>query len=135
MGKKINWSKYTPATQDLGTTTQTGEDFVKKIGVVGCIMFSVMFILYLVACLSPAPDLLAGYEPPENMEYYAENVTELAEELENNVFPVLGDDIRCEVEDSIVHVYIPADSFNTVRNAILAHFDASLLEFSEAAQE
>lgn len=124
----------TPKTQAIPTET-AGSDFVKKIGILGCIMFMMMFVLYLIMCFAPKASLLENYTPPQASEYYADHLEELEIELMENVFPRLSDKITCELGEDVIKIYIPAENFWDFRSAILDHFDPKLFEFSEFTQE
>lgn len=111
--------------------TTAGQDFVQKIGKVGCVMFTLMLVLYFMVCLSPKSSMLKDYVPPHDSEYYAENLVLLEEELKSNVFPLLPEGVSCELSDETLKIYIPSDNFWDVRNCILDYYDADIFEFIE----
>ena len=111
-----------------------GSEFVKKIGFVGCAMFLMMLVLYLIICFKPNSSPLEGYAPPQTPEYYAQHLDELKTELEENVFPILGGAISCVVDGGVLELAIPEEQFWDVRSAILEHFDAELFEFTKSTE-
>jgi hypothetical protein len=92
-----------------------GQEFVKKIGAAGCILFLVLAILVAAVCVTAGKDPIPGYEA----------------ELEANVFPRLEGVMDSYVEDGRLVVVISRDNFAVSRAAILRYFDKSLFEFVE----
>lgn len=110
-----------------------GQDFVKKIGVVGSIFFLLLFVLFLAYCFTPKPAPLSGYVSPHDSTYYGQNeatLSELKTELETNVFPKLSGNESCWISDSKLIVAIDQASYAATRSAILNYYDESLFEFT-----
>lgn len=106
-----------------------GQDFVKKIGPWGCVLFLSLAILVTAICFTAGANPLPGYEAPHDTAYYAQNLAELAAELNENVLPLLGDPSKAEVSGDKVLITVKAESFVPNRAAILHYFDESLLLF------
>lgn len=106
----------------------TGEDFVKKIKPIGCILFLALFVGFLLICFfGGAP--IYGYAPPQDSEYYSLHMTELEAELEKNVFPELSGIISCEFAGDKLCITVESDSFDDVKHAITFYYDEELFEF------
>lgn len=107
----------------------TGQEFVKKIGKFGCAMFLIVLVGFLAICFfvgSKSP--LKDYQPPEDVQYYAENPEELAQEINDNIAPTLTGIRQCYCEDGKVVVIIDEGDYFTVRSALLDYFDEELLD-------
>lgn len=106
----------------------TGEDFVKKIKPIGCILFLALFVGFLLICFfGGAP--INGYAPPQDSEFYAEHLSELKSELEKNVFPELSGIVSCELSDDKLCITVKAESFDDVKHAVTFYYDEELFEF------
>ena len=111
--------------------------FLKKIGPVGSIMFLGIFLLYLVMCFTQGKDELKGYEPPRDGAYYEMHMGELARELEENVAPMLEGITLVywhEGEDTVT-VKIAEDRFFPIRRSLLRHFPSDLLTLEKEVSE
>ena len=106
-----------------------GQDFVKKIGPAGCILFLALAVLVTALCFTAGKDPIKGYEAPQNTEYYVNHLDELADELNENVLPYLEAPSAAAVTGSTVTVTVDADSFVPTRAAVLRYYDESLLSF------
>jgi len=109
--------------------TYTGQDFVKKIGPWGCVLFLCLAILSTALCFTVGANPLPGYEAPRDTAYYAQNLEELAAELNENVLPLLDDPATAAVSGDKVLITVQGQSYVPDRAAILHYFDESLLLF------
>lgn len=111
----------------------TGQDFVKKIGPFGCVLFLGLFVFFLIYCFTAGPaDPLKGYEAPYASNYYAESAETLEQlhtELKANVFPKLNGIISSEIKDEKLVIAIEGSSFADSRDAILNYYDENLFYF------
>lgn len=105
-----------------------GEEFVKRIRPIGCAMFLILAILTSAVCVTAGRDPIKGYEAPEDMEYYAQNLQELQVELQANVFPKLDGVLDSRVDDGVLIVEIDSSYFAVTRSAILRYYDEGLFE-------
>lgn len=106
----------------------TGEDFVRKIKSIGCVLFLALFVGFLLICfLGGAP--VDGYAPPQDSEYYAEHLSELKAELEKNVFPELEGVTSCEISENRLCITVDADEYEDVKYAVTFYYDEELFEF------
>lgn len=114
----------------------TGQDFVKKIGPFGCVLFLALFVFFLVYCFTAAPaDPLKGYTAPYKFDYYAQSdatLQQLQTELETNVFPMLDGVISSDIENGRLVITIEGNSFSDSRDAILKYYDESLFYFERS---
>ena len=109
-----------------------GQDFVKKIRPVGCVLLLALGVIVTVLCFTHNSDPIKGYQPPEDTAYYAANPQALVQELEKSVFPALeGEEQATVTSDGKVRVSVDAEHYILTRGAILQYFDSSLLEFEQ----
>ena len=109
-----------------------GRDFVKWLKPGGCVLFLVVAILVTAVCLTSGRDPIPGYEAPKASEYYAQSadtLSELKNELEQNVFPRVAGVTGSSVEDGHLTVHIDDSSFAVTRAAILRYYSQELFEF------
>jgi len=114
----------------------TGKLFVGKIGLLGCVMFMIMLVGFLLVCFfagSKSP--IEGYEPPCDSEYYIENTEELAMEINENIAPQLDGIVECYYEDDKVVVVAEEAEYFTIRSALLDHFEEELFDFRKDTDE
>ncbi len=107
-----------------------GQDFVKKIGPAGCILFLALAVLVTALCFTAGKNPVPGYEAPQSAEYYVNHLGELADELNENVLPYLEAPSVAAVTGDTVTVTVDADSFVPTRAAVLRYYDESLLSFA-----
>ena len=112
-----------------------GEDFIRKIRPIGCACFIILAILVTIICFTAGKDPIKGYSAPQSTEYYAGHLEELKAELEENVFPNIDGVAGCEIDGSVVAVYLEKDDLAVSRSAILRYFDKSLFDFREAKSD
>ncbi len=105
-----------------------GEEFVRKIRPVGCVMFILLAILVAAVCLTAGRDPIKGYKPPQSDEYYAQHLDELQEELEANVFPHLEGVMGSRVENDVLVVELDTNHFAVTRSALLCYYGQELFE-------
>lgn len=106
-----------------------GQDFLKKIGPAGCVLFLALFVLVTAICLTAGRDPVPGYEAPYENEYYVNHLDELADELNTNFLPRLDTPAHAAVTGGTVTITVQDDTFVVVRSALLRHFDESLFAF------
>ena len=111
-----------------------GQEFVKKIGPLGGAIFLLVFIFSLVICFMPPKGGLSDYEPPQNSEYYAQSMVNLAEleaELEINFFPHLGAEVSADLSENVIIIHAGKDDMVLIKAALTEHFNDSLFMFVE----
>ena len=91
-----------------------------------------IFILFLVYAFSSGREPIKGYTPPHDGAYYAEHLSELADELNDTVLALVDPKASAEVTGDVVTVTIPKDSFVQTRAAVLRYFDSKLVQFEES---
>ena len=91
-----------------------------------------IFILFLVYAFSSGREPIKGYTPPLDMEYYAEHLDALEDELNTIVLPLVDPGASAAVTGETVTVTIPKDSFVQTRAAVLRYFDSKLVQFEES---
>ncbi|MBQ9965867.1 MAG: hypothetical protein IJP22_03980 [Clostridia bacterium] len=114
----------------------TGKIFVSKIGMVGCVMFLIMLVGFLLVCFSAgSQNPIEGYEPPRESAYYKEYPGELVEEINENIAPQLESITECYYEDGKVVIITEEAEYFTVRSALLDYFDEELFDFRKDTDE
>ena len=91
-------------------------------------------VLMIVFCLTRGANPVPGYTPPHDSEYYAQHLDELAQELNENVLPVLDETAHAEAGDETVTVTASEKEYVPVRGAVLKFYDAALFTFEKANQ-
>ena len=115
---------------------ETGKIFVSKIGMVGCVMFLIMLVGFLLVCFSAgSQNPIEGYEPPRESAYYKEYPGELVEEINENIAPQLESITECYYEDGKVVIITEEAEYFTVRSALLDYFDEELFDFRKDTDE
>ena len=100
-----------------------GQEFVKRLKPIGCVIFIVMFALFLVICFTAAGNApVKGYIPPHDTEYFSSHLDELKAELEEKLLTLPGVRevvVSGEGESREVQAEIyPSMSEEFVRNAV-----------------
>ncbi len=112
----------------------TGQEFVKKIGPVGCVIFLLITVGFLIICFKPATHSVEGYEAPHDSDYYAQHIDELKTELEGNFIPLVEGVTGCALEGSQVRLSIQEENFPDVVNGITYYYDKELFIFEKVTK-
>lgn len=102
-----------------------GQEFVKWLKPFGCVLFIVIFVLFLVMCFS-AKAPLEGYSIPHDSEYYAEHLDELEQELETNMFPQLEGIEDCRIDGDKLTIVIDSEHFEETSEIITHYYGQDL---------
>ena len=115
----------------------TGQAFVKWIKPAGCALFLGLFILVTVILFTAKGAPVKGYDPPQDSDYYSEHLPELAQELQENMFPLIegAEGAGCRVEDGKVAVTAPEEAMTAVRSGVIHYYDAQLFVFEVIDKE
>ena len=108
-----------------------GQEFVKMLRPVGCIIFLLIFVAFLVMCFTAGGAPIEGYSVPHDSDYFAEHIDELKTELEANVFPHLNGIESCEVTGDALTVTIDSASFDEISEAITHYYRDELFIFQK----
>ena len=107
-----------------------GEQFIKMIRPVGCVLFLVVLVLFLfLAFGSGGGEVLSlgDYAPPEGLD--TGDPLALAEELTAHVLPLLPGNNNCYVSDGKLFVELSGDHFADCRATILEYYPHSGIQF------
>ena len=116
-------------TPEQAPPLTAGQSFVKSIKPAGCALFLLLAVLVTAICLTAGRDPIPGYVPPEPASY-AQDMSALAQVLEEQVFPALPDyEMRAAVTGDKVTVTIDDAHFVVGRAAILQYFDEEYIIF------
>jgi len=109
-----------------------GPEFVKKIRPIGCILFLLISVYFLVFCFTSGKSPIPGYVAPHDSSYYSQStatMTELKGELDAKVFPRLTGIKDCQLVGGKLQITIDSLSYFKSRTAILKYYDRSLFDF------
>ena len=70
---------------------EPGAQIARWLGPVGGGFVLLLSVLMIVFCLTRGANPVPGYTPPHDSEYYAQHLDERAQELNENVLPVLDE--------------------------------------------
>ena len=104
---------------------EPGAQIARWLGPVGGGFVLLLSVLMIAFCLTRGANPVPGYTPPHDSEYYAQHLDELAQELNENVLPVLDETVTVTASEK---EYVP------VRGAVLKFYDAALFTFEKANQ-
>lgn len=107
-----------------------GQDFVKMLKPAGCIIFLLLFVLFLVFCFS-AKAPLEGYVKPQTTEYYSTHLDELQQELETNMFPRLEGIEDCYISGGRLTVVISSEAFEESSGIITHYYGKELFDLQK----
>ena len=107
-----------------------GQEFVKRLKPIGCVIFIVMFALFLVICFTAAGNApVKGYIPPHDTEYFSSHLDELKAELEEVLLPQLDGEAECAVTGDRLTVTVDAEHFDAVKKALVHYYTDKLFTF------
>ena len=118
-----------PEHRDEKKPQQSGQWLWKNLKPFGCILCLVLMVAMILVCLTAGSDPIPGYQPPESMEYYADNPAELVSELERSVMPHVEGIVSCAEGEGKVLITIEEHRFAAARSAVIQYFDIELFEF------
>ena len=107
-----------------------GQQWAQRLGVFGGIavlLFSLVFVLTMLAAGPEKPD----YEPMYDTAYYMQHPEALQAELEQEVFPHVEGIQSCEVSDGKLVIGIRTKYFIDTRAVIIDLFDRELFIFEQ----
>ena len=111
---------------------EPGAQIARWLGPVGGVFVLLLSALMVVFCLTAGANPVPGYTPPHDSAYYAQHLDELAQELNENVLPVLDETAHAEAGDETVTVTASEKEYVPVRGAVLKFYDAALFTFEKA---
>ena len=120
-----------PPAPETNEPEHPGFQIVRWLKPFGSGLVVLIFILFLVIAFSSGREPIKGYAPPQDGEYYAQHLDELAQELNDTVLALVDPEASAAVTGETVTVTIPHDTYVTTRAAVLRYFDSSLLTFKE----
>ena len=98
-----------------------GESFVKAIKPLGCAVFLILFVVFLVFCFTAKAQLGDDYSCPQTTEYYSEHLDEFEQELKTNLLPKIDGIEDCRIEGDKILIVIDGEHFDS-SSAIITHY-------------
>ena len=109
-----------------------GQQFVKALKPVGCAIFLIVFVLFLVyAFTAKAP--LEGYVIPETTEYYRTHLDEFQTELEENLFPRINGVCESHIDGDRLVITIDSEYYDE-STKIITHYYGSTILITEKSE-
>ena len=108
-----------------------GESFVKAIKPVGCVLFLMLFVIFLIFCFT-AKAPLEDYVKPQTTEYYSTHLEELEQELETNMFPELKGIEGCYVNGDRLTIIISSDDYEESSGIITHYYGKDLFDIQKS---
>ena len=122
----MNEEKASPEREEKLTA---GQQFVKNIRPLGCVLFLLLAVMVTAVCLTAGRNPIPGYTPPERASY-ENDLPRLVSVLEEQVFPELPEyTMAARVTGDTVTVTIDDEHFVVGRSAILRYFPEDLITF------
>lgn len=107
-----------------------GQDFVKMLKPVGCALFLLLFVIFLIFCFT-AKAPLDGYVKPQTTEYYSMHLDELEQELEENMFPQLEGIEDCFVSGDKLTIIISEAAYDESSGIITHYYGKELFDIQK----
>lgn len=107
-----------------------GEGFVKAIKPIGCVLFLLLFVIFLIFCFT-AKAPLEGYVKPQTSEYYAEHLDEFEQELEENMLPRLEGIEDCFVSGDKLTIIISEAAYDESSGIITHYYGKELFDIQK----
>ncbi len=107
-----------------------GESFVKMLKPVGCALFLLLFVIFLIFCFT-AKAPLDGYVKPQTTEYYSTHLDELEQELEENMFPQLEGIEDCFVSGDKLTIIISEAAYDESSGIITHYYGKELFDIQK----
>lgn len=107
-----------------------GQDFVRMLKPVGCAIFLIIFVSFLVICFTAGDKApVNGYLPPHDTEYYSTHLDELCAELSDNLLPQLGADAQLRIDGERITVTADSEQMQSVKTALTHYYTDVLFTF------
>lgn len=107
-----------------------GQQFVKNIRPIGCVLFLVVLVCFLLIAFTSGRGTvldIGEYAPPEGLDQ--SDPLALETELEDSVLPQLPGENRCYVQDGTLFVELESATFSDCRATILHYYPDSGIQF------
>jgi Ca2+/Na+ antiporter len=109
-----------------------GEGFVKAIKPIGCILFLILFVVFMVFCFTSEAPLGDKYTCPQTTEYYSEHLDEFEQELETNLLPLIDGIEDCRISGGKITIVISPDCFDASSQIIYHYYGKAIFDIQKS---
>ena len=105
-----------------------GQSFVKAIKPFGCVLFLILFAVFMVFCFTSKAPLGDKYTCPQTTEYYSEHLDEFEQELKTNLLPLVDGIEDCRRSGDKITIVIDPESFDASSQIIYHYYGKALFD-------
>ena len=109
-----------------------GQSFVKAIKPFGCVLFLILFAVFMVFCFTSKAPLGDKYTCPQTTEYYSEHLDEFEQELKTNLLPLVDGIEDCRRSGDKITIIIAPESFHASSQIIYHYYGKALFDIQKS---
>lgn len=109
-----------------------GESFVKAIKPIGCVLFLIMFVVFMVYCFTGSAPLGDKYVCPQTTEYYSEHMDEFEAELEENFLPLIDGIEECRISGDKMLIVISEECYDASSQIIYHYYGKNIFDIQKS---
>ena len=109
-----------------------GQNFVKAIKPLGCALFLILFVVFMVFCFTSEAPLGDKYTCPQTTEYYSEHLDEFEQELKTNLLPLVDGIEGCRISGDKITITIAPESFEESSQIIYHYYGKTILDIQKS---
>lgn len=109
-----------------------GQSFVKAIKPFGCVLFLILFTVFMVFCFTSKAPLGDKYTCPQTTEYYSEHLDEFEQELKTNLLPLVDGIEDCRRSGDKITIIIAPESFDASSQIIYHYYGKALFDIQKS---
>lgn len=109
-----------------------GQSFVKAIKPFGCVLFLILFAVFMVFRFTSKAPLGDKYTCPQTTEYYSEHLDEFEQELKTNLLPLVDGIEDCRRNGDKITIVIAPESFDASSQIIYHYYGKTLFDIQKS---